>query len=624
MQLSVLNSPFNQEQAELLNRLLPTLTESQKLWICGFLAASQSASQTYAAQSVPQAAATLELLEKIESPVTELEKQETLPSISNKVTILYGSQSGNAQGMAKKVGQTLEGRGLEVTVSSMSDFKPNQLKKVQNLLLVVSTHGDGEPPDNAISFHEFLHGKRAPKLDELHYSVLALGDQSYDQFCQTGKDFDKRLQELGASPIYPRVDCDVDYDEQANKWLEGILAFFSENETNSSASAGEVKAVISAQASNYSRQNPFKAEVLENLNLNGRGSNKETRHLELSLEGSGFTYEPGDALGIYPENDPALVELLLQELHFNASEKVAVNQEGEVLPLKEALTTYFEITALTKVLLQNAANLTGNKELQELVSSENKENLKEYMAGRDLLDLVRNYGPWDVTAQQFVSILRKIPARLYSISSSFAANPEEVHVTIGAVRYEAHGREHKGVCSCYAAERLEPGDKISVFVQSNGNFKLPENPETPIIMIGPGTGVAPFRSFMQEREEQGAQGKSWMFFGDQHFVTDFLYQTEWQKWLKDGVLTRMDVAFSRDTEEKIYVQHRLLERSKEVYQWLEEGAVLFICGDKDRMARDVENTLVEIIEKESGSSREQAAAYLNELKQQKRYQRDVY
>lgn len=622
LQLSVLNSPFNQEQAELLNRLLPTLTESQKVWICGFLAASQSVSQTYSAQSIPQAAAGLELLEKIESPVTEVQQQDNQPSISNKVTILYGSQSGNAQGVAKKVGKTLEERGLEVTVSSMSDFKTNQLKKVQNLLIVVSTHGDGEPPDNAISFHEFLHGKRAPKLDELNYSVLALGDQSYEQFCQTGKEFDKRLQELGGTQIYPRVDCDVDYDEQADKWLEGVLAFFSENKTNSAAAAAAQTAAVSNQTSNYSRKNPFKAEVLENINLNGRGSNKETRHLELSLEGSGLSYEPGDALGIYPENDPVLVEMLLQELQFNPEEKVAVNQEGEELSLKEALTAHFEITVLTKVLLQNAAKLTENKELQELVND--NEKVKEYLHGRDLLDLVRDFGPWNISAQQFVGILRKIPARLYSISSSFTANPDEVHLTIGAVRYEANGREHKGVCSCYVAERLEPGDHVSVFVQSNGNFKLPENPDTPIIMIGPGTGVAPFRAFMQEREEQGASGKSWMFFGDQHFVTDFLYQTEWQKWLKDGVLTRMDVAFSRDTEEKVYVQHRLLEHSKDIYEWLQEGAVIYICGDKDRMARDVENTLLDIIEKEGGKNREQAEAYLSELKQKKRYQRDVY
>ena len=309
-----------------------------------------------------------------------------------------------------------------------------------------------------------------------------------------------------------------------------------------------------------------------------------------------------------PENDPALVKELLTELNFDQDEKVTV-QDGEQISLKEAFTSYFEITTLTKVLLQNAANLTGNKELQELASPVNKDKLKAYLEGHDLLDLVRDHGPWNVSPQEFVSVLRKIPARLYSIASSIEANPEEVHLTIGAVRYEANGREYKGVCSTYVAERLEPGDKVSVFVQHNENFRLPENPETPIIMIGPGTGVAPFRAFMQEREEQGASGKSWMFFGDQHFVTDFLYQTEWQKWLKDGVLTRMDVAFSRDTEEKVYVQHRLLEHSQDVYQWLEEGAVLYICGDKDKMAHDVESTLLDIIEKESGRTREQARSF---------------
>ncbi len=625
LQLSVLNSPFSQEQAELLNRLLPTLTESQKVWICGFLSASQSVSQDYTNQSAPQTAAALELLERIESPIAESQKQEVIPSISNKITILYGSQSGNAQGIAKSAGKTLEGRGFEVSLSSMNDFKTNQLKKVENLLIVVSTHGDGEPPDSAISFHEFLHGKRAPKLDGLNYSVLALGDQSYEQFCQTGKEFDNRLKELGGTEIYPRIDCDVDYDGEAEKWIAGVLDFFSKGTTEAvNASSVHAAAISAAKESIYSRKNPFKAEILENLNLNGRGSNKETHHLEISLEDSNLTYEPGDALGIFPENDPILVEQLVNELNFDAAEKIAVNQEGEQATVKEAFTSYFEITTLTKVLLQNAANLSGNKELQELVSPENKDKLKAYLEGHDLLDLVRDYGPWNVSVQDFVSLLRKIPARLYSIASSIEANPEEVHLTIGAVRYEANGREYKGVCSCYAAERLEPGDKVSVFVQHNENFRLPENPETPIIMIGPGTGVAPFRAFMQEREEQGASGKSWMFFGDQHFVTDFLYQTEWQKWLKDGVLTRMDVAFSRDTEEKVYVQHRLLEQSQNLYQWLEEGAVIYICGDKDKMASDVENTLLDIIEKEGGKTREGAEAFLNELKQQKRYQRDVY
>lgn len=606
-----MNSPFNQEQAELLNRLLPTLTESQKIWLSGYLAAAQPAFQAVSA------------LGTLDAHVAELPAASTGPKVSKEVTILYGSQTGNAQKLAGKAGKTLEAQGFQVTVSSMSDFKPNNLKKVQNLLIVASTHGEGEPPDNALSFHEFLHGKRAPKLDDLRFSVLSLGDSSYEFFCQTGKEFDQRLEQLGGTRIYPRVDCDLDFEEPASKWIEGVLGSLSEAQSESAAIAPAAATQAETTESVYSRTNPFYAEVLENLNLNGRGSNKETRHLEISLEGSGLTYEPGDSLGIYPQNDPELVDKLLEETKWNPEEAVTVNKEGDVRPLREALLSHFEITVLTKPLLEQAAKLSGNEALRELTLPENKEKLKEYAAGRDLLDLIRDFGPWNASVQEFVSILRKLPPRLYSIASSLSANPDEVHLTIGAVRYDAHGRERKGVCSILCAERLQPGDKLPIYVQRS-HFRLPENPSTPIIMVGPGTGVAPFRAFMQEREEIGVEGKSWMFFGDQHFVTDFLYQTEWQKWLKDGVLTKMDVAFSRDTAEKVYVQHRMLEHSKELFAWLQEGAAFYVCGDKQNMARDVHNALLEIIEKEGGMSREEAEAYLADMKKQKRYQRDVY
>ncbi|MED4856915.1 assimilatory sulfite reductase (NADPH) flavoprotein subunit [Bacillus atrophaeus] len=605
MQLQVMNSPFNQEQAELLNRLLPTLTESQKIWLSGYLAAAQSGS----VQGTAEAPAALPA-------------GDTAQTISKEVTILYGSQTGNAQGLAENTGKTLEGRGYQVNVSSMSDFKPNNLKKIKNLLIVVSTHGEGDPPDNALSFHEFLYGRRAPKLDDLRFSVLALGDSSYEFFCQTGKEFDARLEELGGTRLSPRVDCDLDYDEPAAEWVEEVLGGLSE--AQSGIAEPTPAAAPRSGESAYSRTNPFRAEVLENINLNGRGSNKETRHLELSLEGSGLTYEPGDSLGVYPENDPALVDMLLEEMNWDPEEVVTVNKQGDVRPLKEALISHFEITVLTKPLLQQAAQLSAGEDLRELLSPGNEEKAKAYLEGRDVLDLVRDFGPWGVSAQEFIAILRKMPARLYSIASSLSANPDEVHLTIGAVRYDAHGRERKGVCSILCAERLQPGDTLPIYIQHNQNFKLPDNPETPIIMVGPGTGIAPFRSFMQEREEAGAEGKSWMFFGDQHFVTDFLYQTEWQKWLKDGVLTKMDVAFSRDTDEKVYVQHRMLEHSKEMFAWIQEGAAVYICGDEKHMAHDVHQALIDIIEKEGGMSREKAEEYLADMQQQKRYQRDVY
>ncbi len=374
----------------------------------------------------------------------------------------------------------------------------------------------------------------------------------------------------------------------------------------------------------YSRTNPFQAKVLENINLNGAGSSKETRHIELSLTDSGLSYVPGDCLGIIPENDPELVAVIMKEMEWDSEEAVTINKQGETLPLKEALTKHFEITLLTKKVLQQAAELTDNAELKTLVLPENVDQLKEYVDGRDLLDMLRDFGPWKGSAQEIVSLLRKMPPRLYSIASSFSTNPDEVHLTIGAVRYTTHGRERKGVCSVLCAERLHEGDTLPVFIQPNKHFKLPESGETDIIMVGPGTGIAPFRSFIQERAVNGAEGRSWLFFGDQHSATDFLYQNELESYQKDGVLTNLDAAFSRDTEQKVYVQHKMQENSKELFEWLEKGAYFYVCGDKQYMAKDVHNTLIDIIEKEGAMSREAAEEYLNAMQKQKRYQRDVY
>lgn len=608
MRLDGSNSPFHQEQAEILNRLLPSLSESQKIWLSGYLigAAAQA--------GIPESA---------------LPAGSAVQSISKEVTILYGSQTGNAKALAKKAGKTLEEKGFQVIVSSMSDYKCNQLKKVQNLLIVVSTHGEGDPPDQALLFHEYLHGRRAPKLEGVKYSVLALGDSSYEYFCQTGKELDIRLEELGGSRLYPRIDCDVDFDEPAAEWLEGVLGALQQAEGEgtvlpSAFVTSGLPPSAAESASAYSRTNPFRAEVLENINLNGRGSLKETRHLELSLEGSGLTYEPGDSIGIYPDNDPELVELLLSELKWDPEETVTINKQGDVRSFRDALNSYYEITVLTKPLLEKAAHLIANDELKGLVAQGNEENLKAYIEGRDVLDFVREFGPWGSTPQEFVSILRKIPARLYSIASSLSANPDTVHLTIGAVRFHAHGRERKGVCSTFIADRIQPGDSLSIYVQPNENFKLPSNPDTPIIMIGPGTGVAPFRSFMQERGENAAGGKSWLFFGNPHFMTDFLYQTEWAQWLKEGILTKMDVAFSRDSDQRVYVQHRMLEQSEELFEWIQEGAAIYVCGDEKRMARDVHDALIEILAKEGGMSREKAEDYLADMQHQRRYQRDVY
>ncbi|MGG0717031.1 protein CysJ [Robertmurraya massiliosenegalensis] len=371
----------------------------------------------------------------------------------------------------------------------------------------------------------------------------------------------------------------------------------------------------------YSRSNPISAKVLKNVNINGDGSNKETRHLELSLKGSGLSYIPGDALGIFPNNDPELVATLLEEMKWDPEIEVTINKQGDTLKLKEALTSYYEITFLTKKIMLQAAELIDNEALNELLK--NGDQTKEYCNGRDLLDMLRDFGPWKASAQDVVLTLRKMTPRLYSIASSMTAHPNEVHLTIVAVRYDAHNRERKGVCSVMVAERARVGDTLQVFVQPNKHFHLPE-PDKDIIMVGPGTGIAPFRSFIEEYAALKATGRTWLFFGDQHETCDFLYKGELEQYMKEGVLTKLDTAFSRDQDEKVYVQHKMLEKSKVIFQWLENGAYFFVCGDKQRMAKDVNTTLIDVIEKEGNMSREGAEVYLNNLQKQGRHLRDVY
>lgn len=607
MTLNLHNSPFSEAQTKLINELYPTLTDYQKVWLNGYL----SAIQTIEDSNQP-----------LEVTVTEQgQTVSLLEAVKQEATILYGSQTGNAQQVAGKLKTALESQGVEVVLSAMSDFKTNNLKKQKNIFIITSTHGEGDPPDNAISFHSFLYGKRAPKLEDVSFSVLSLGDSSYEFFCKTGLDFDEQLEKLGGKRIVPRVDCDLDYDDQVSQWIGQVVEAMAQNTPSKQLEYQNIPVAVAAgEKSAYDKNNPFYAEVLESINLNGRGSNKKTQHLELSLEGSGLTYEPGDSVGILPENDANLVTALQLSLGFEGSEVVTVKNHSK--SLNEALTLHFEITVLTKPLLQKLAVFSENDKLEALLEDDSK--LKEYVYGRDLLDVVQTFGPFNWNAQQFVDQLRKNPVRLYSIASSQKANEEEVHLTIGKVFYEVDERERLGVVSGQVAERIRIGDKIPVYIHKNPNFRLPENAQTPIIMIGAGTGIAPYRSFLEERAEAGIESNAWLFFGDQHFVTDFLYQTELQRWLKDGTLTKLSVAFSRDTEQKVYVQHRLLENAEEVYRWLNEGAVIYVCGDEKYMAHDVDQTLRKIVAEQGGKTEEEVTLFFNELKSQKRYQRDVY
>lgn len=617
MNLSVTNSPFTEGQATQINELLQTLTPEQKVWLSGYLVANQQLTSGTSETQGSQIGAI--------SKDTETMLQQNEPTIQPEkraITLLYGSETGNAQGLAEIFEERLSNIGHNVTLKAMDEFKPKNLKNVEDLFIITSTQGEGDPPDNAAELHEFIHGRKAPKLEGVRFSVLALGDQTYEFFCQTGRDFDKKLEELGAERLYERVDCDVDYEEDAEKWMANVINTIDSAPEGTQSEQVVSETIKSAKEKKYSKANPYQAEVLENINLNGRGSNKETRHIEFLLDNFGEEYEVGDCLVVLPQNDPALVELLMSTLGWDPSDQIQISEDGDTISLEEALTSYFEITKLTKPLLQNAAAYFDNEALEDKV--QDSEWIQNYIEGRDFIDLLNDFPPEELEPEDVYQILRKLPPREYSISSSYQSLPDEVHITVGAVRYNTHGRDRSGVCSVQFAERIQPGDTVPIYLKRNPNFKFPKDGDTPVIMIGPGTGIAPFRAHMQEREEYGYKGNTWLFFGDQHFTTDFLYQTEWQEWLKDGVLEKMNVAFSRDTDQKVYVQHRIAEHSKEFNEWLEKGASIYICGDEKNMAKDVHQAIRNVLVKEQNLTEEDAESYLKQMKKDKRYQRDVY
>lgn len=609
MNLSVSNSPFDQEQAAQLNQIFQTLTAEQQIWLTGYLTAQQG-SVTQTAEA-PQQVAEYVLNNESESQNNN----------DRHITVVYGSETGNAQSLAEIFADRLVEHNYTVKLTAMDEIKQKEFKKVEDLFVITATHGEGDPPDNALTFHEFIHSRKAPKLENVRFSVLALGDESYEYFCQTGKDFDAQLLELGAERLADRQDCDLDFDDLAEKWMNKNIEILNQS-TGHGSTPTSTETVQSAKEKRYSKSNPYQAEVLENINLNGRGSNKEVRHVELLLDNYGESFEPGDCVVVLPQNEPEIVTLLIETLGWDKDIEIPINDDGDTLPLEKALTEHFEITKLTKPLLQKAAELFGNTEL--LSQIDNAEWIQQYVDGRDVIDLLTEFPTSELKPETFYKLLRKLPAREYSIASSYEATPDEVHITVGAVRYEAHERTRKGVCSVQLAERIQPGDTLPIYLKKNPNFKFPFDEETPVIMIGPGTGVAPFRSYMQEREELGLSGNTWLFFGEQYFTTDFLYQTEWQAWLKDETLAKLDLAFSRDTEEKVYVQHRIAQQSELFYQWLQDGAAIYVCGDEKHMAKDVHDTIRSVIEQEGDMSEADAEAYLTQMKQEKRYQRDVY
>lgn len=593
-------------QEDLLRRLGIEHSPEQQLWLSGYLYGIATA--------------------RVQTPGTAA--GDVVPAIqtaaaktTERITVLYGSQTGNSKKVAAQVAARIRERGREVQVADLNDYPAKNLKQEKIVLLVVSTQGEGDPPVSAEEFHKWLLGPRAPRLEGLQFSVCALGDRSYLKFCQTGKEFDARFEALGATRLSPRADCDVDFEETVATWTEAILAKLpapSTTPAHATITAVPPAAATAPVTARFDRKHPFTAPLLEKIRLNGRGAQKETWHLELSLESSGLLYEPGDALGIYPRNNPALVREVLYAAMLNGDK--VIQHEGREAPFREHLLDV-ELSVLTRDLLEKYANWTNQLKLKALL--DDQQALKRFLWGRNVADLLREF-PAAMSEATLLGFLRKMPPRLYSIASSLRAHPDEVHLTVAAVRYDFNGRPHQGVASTFLADRVLAGDQVPVFVEHNEYFKLPANDAADIIMVGPGTGVAPFRAFVEERSERGSTGKNWLFFGNPHFETDFLYQTEWLNHLKRGTLDRLDVAFSRDQAEKLYVQHRLGERSRLIFERLENGAFFYTCGDKERMAHDVQQAVLQIIAKESGKGDDYAAEYLKNLKKQRRYLEDVY
>ncbi|WP_405219877.1 assimilatory sulfite reductase (NADPH) flavoprotein subunit [Lentisalinibacter sediminis] len=584
--------PLTDERRERLQAAVADLSETQLTWASGYLAGLAAAGRDANPAAAPSAGAG--------------------PDARERLTILYGSQTGNGRRIAEAMQAEAAGRSLASRVVSMAEYRPAELRRETWLAVVVSTHGEGDPPDDAEMLHEYLFGPKAPKLGSLRYSVLALGDSSYAEFCRTGRDFDERLAALGASRYGERVDCDVDYEDPAARWSEAVLDAVRER-LGEAAPAPHLHAVPSEPPA--VAPGPITAEVVTNQRITGRDSDKRVHHVELAVEG--LAYEPGDSVALKTRNPPAVVEAVLE---------AAGLEDGRILgdgrTLADALAADLEITKASAGFLERYAEASNAAALAALLADGRRKELAAYLADRQVIDVLHEH-PAALSADEFVACLRGFKPRLYSIASSPLANPDEVHLTVAAVEYDAWGRRHYGSAST-ALAALEVGETLEARIEPNPRFRLPADGSAPTIMIGPGTGVAPFRTFLEHREIVGADGRNWLFFGDRHSASDFLYQIEWARFRKRGVLDRMDVAFSRDQADKVYVQHRLREQARDLYAWLEEGAHVYVCGDAARMAPDVHAALIDVVAEAGGRSSEQAGEYLKELRRAGRYQRDVY
>ncbi|MFU0883487.1 NADPH-dependent assimilatory sulfite reductase flavoprotein subunit [Kluyvera cryocrescens] len=589
--------PLNTEQLARLQAATTDLSPTQLAWVSGYFWGVLN--------QQPGAAALTPTPTAVEAPA---------------ITLISASQTGNARRVAEALRDDLLAEKLNVNLVNAGDYKFKQIASEKLLVIVASTQGEGEAPEEAVALHKFLFSKKAPKLNGTAFAVLGLGDTSYEFFCQAGKDFDSKLAELGGERLLDRVDADVEFQPAATEWRARLVEVLKARAPAApSVAVAASGAVNDIHSSPYTKEAPLTASLSVNQKITGRDSEKDVRHIEIDLGDSGLRYQPGDALGVWYQNDPELVKELVELLWLKGDESVTV--EGKTLPLAEALQWHFELTVNTANIVENYATLTRSESLLPLVGD--KAQLQQYAATTPIVDMVR-FSPAQLDAEALIGLLRPLTPRLYSIASAQAEVESEVHVTVGVVRYDIEGRTRAGGASSFLADRVEEEGEVRVFIEHNDNFRLPANPQTPVIMIGPGTGIAPFRAFMQQRAADGAEGKNWLFFGNPHFTEDFLYQVEWQRYVKEGVLSRIDMAWSRDQKEKVYVQDKLREQGAELWRWINDGAHIYVCGDANRMAKDVEQVLLEVIAEFGAMDIETADEFLSELRVERRYQRDVY
>ena len=581
------NAPFPPDAIAALNQVMRSTSPTQRSWLSGFLAGIEAAS------AAPAVAAA--------------------PVVRPALTVLFATESGNSEALARKAAKDAGRLGFAARVLDAADATPAELAKARNLLVIAATWGEGEAPQRATGLLRDLLADAAPRMEGVNYAVLALGDRSYAQFCETGRLLDSRFAALGAKRAAPLLECDLDYEKPAADWLAATLKALRAEPDAPADSVIHVDfghaAVVEDEVS-FDKANPFQAEITDLVNLNSSRSAKQTYHVELSLAGSGLAYEPGDAIGVVPHNDPAVVDGVLS----------AAGLAGDAA-LHKALVEKHDVTTLTGHLVRGLADLTNDPAIAKLAGD--ADALAAFLPGRHVVDLLEAY-PNKLTGPQLTSLLRALPPRLYSVASSRKLVGDEAHLLISAVRYQTHGRDRAGVASVHVADRRKVGDTLGVYVKPNAHFRLPKDPATPVIMIGPGTGVAPFRAFMQDRDADGTEGRTWLFFGDQHYTHDFLYQLEWQDLLARKLLTRMDVAFSRDQPEKVYVQDRMWQQRRDLHAWMQDGAHLYVCGDQSRMAKDVHATLRDIIADQAAITSEAAEAQLDSMKRSGRYLLDVY